>query len=65
MKQPEEIQVPQAQEIVEEDYKTKWIETEKQLKEAREEIAAMKTSKFWKLRSLWFKIKAALGFLSE
>ncbi len=40
-------------------------EYEKQLQESLEEIEAMKTSKFWKLRSLWFKIKASLGFPSE
>lgn len=34
---------------------------EKQLKDAREEIIAMKTSKFWKLRHRWFKLKKILG----
>lgn len=28
-----------------------------QLQQARNEIAAMKTSKFWKLRTIWFKFK--------
>lgn len=65
LKQAKEIKVPQTQKIVEEDYKTKWIETEKQLQEAKEEIAAMKTSKFWKLRSLWFKVKRTLGLATE
>lgn len=31
------------------------------LAETREKIAAMKTSKFWKLRTLWFKIKKIFG----
>jgi 2-polyprenyl-3-methyl-5-hydroxy-6-metoxy-1,4-benzoquinol methylase len=32
-------------------------ETERQFEAANVEIAAMKTSKFWKLRTKWFKIK--------
>ena len=32
-------------------------ETERQVEAANVEIAAMKTSKFWKLRTKWFKIK--------
>lgn len=32
-----------------------------ELEEARSEIIAMKTSKFWKLRSEWFKLKKLVG----
>jgi glycosyltransferase involved in cell wall biosynthesis/SAM-dependent methyltransferase len=32
-----------------------------QLQEARNQIQAMENTKFWKLRSLWFKIKTPLG----
>ena len=32
-------------------------ETERQLEATNAEVAAMKTSKFWKLRTKWFKIK--------
>ncbi|GBE95324.1 class I SAM-dependent methyltransferase [Nostoc cycadae] len=34
---------------------------EKQLQDAREEIAAMKTSKFWQLRGRWFRLKQMIG----
>jgi glycosyltransferase involved in cell wall biosynthesis len=32
-----------------------------QLKQSRETIQAMKTSKFWKFRKIWFKLKRFLG----
>lgn len=65
LKPAEEIEVLPTQEIAEEDYKTKWLETEQQLQEAKEEIAAMKTSKFWKMRSLWFKVKQTLRLSTQ
>ncbi|CCQ64037.1 hypothetical protein [Crocosphaera watsonii] len=33
-----------------------------QIHQAEEENAAMKTSKFWKLRTQWFRIKKIFGF---
>lgn len=35
--------------------------TKRQLEQARQQIAAMETSKFWKLRKSWFQIKRFLG----
>ncbi len=35
---------------------------QKSLEQAHQQIAAMKSSKFWQLRTTWFKIKQALGF---
>ena len=35
-------------------------QTQASLETAREEIAAMKTSKFWKMREAWLKIKGAI-----
>lgn len=35
-------------------------QTQIALQQEKGEIAAMKSSKFWKLRTLWFKIKAKL-----
>jgi DNA repair exonuclease SbcCD ATPase subunit len=40
-------------------------ETERQFKATNAEIAAMKTSKFWKMRSLWFKVKTRLGWPTD
>ena len=37
---------------------------EKQLRQATELIAAMETSKFWKIRSAWFRVKDTLGIKS-
>lgn len=39
----------------------KFKELEFQLQQSRERIAAMETSKFWRLRTLWLKIKRKLG----
>ncbi|NEO38056.1 MAG: methyltransferase domain-containing protein [Moorea sp. SIOASIH] len=40
-------------------------EAEAKLKVINVEIAAMKTSKFWKLRSLWFKFKGFVGLPTD
>ncbi|NEO47541.1 MAG: class I SAM-dependent methyltransferase [Moorea sp. SIO4A3] len=40
-------------------------ETEAKLKVMNVEIAAMKTSKFWKLRTLWFKFKRFVGIPTD
>jgi len=40
-------------------------ETEARLEAVTAELAAMKTSKFWKLRSLWFEWKRSLKLLSS
>ncbi|NEO16923.1 MULTISPECIES: methyltransferase domain-containing protein [unclassified Moorena] len=40
-------------------------EAEAKLKVINVEIAAMKTSKFWKLRSLWFKFKGLVGLPTD
>ncbi|EGJ30190.1 MULTISPECIES: class I SAM-dependent methyltransferase [Moorena] len=40
-------------------------ETEANLKVINVEIAAMKTSKFWKLRTLWFKFKRFVGIPTD
>jgi hypothetical protein len=34
---------------------------ESELQIAKERIAAMETSKFWKIRQIWFKFKKTLG----
>jgi hypothetical protein len=36
-----------------------------QLKQLEDEILAMKTSKFWKIRERWFKVKNVLGLPSK
>jgi hypothetical protein len=36
-------------------------EVEGQLREARERIVSMESSKFWKLRKIWFMLKRSLG----
>ncbi|MGK7887298.1 MAG: class I SAM-dependent methyltransferase [Crocosphaera sp.] len=36
-----------------------------ELEKAYKEIEAIKTSKFWKLRSLWFKVKKSIGLPTE
>lgn len=41
------------------------LHTQIQLKQAQEKIAAMKTSKFWKLRTVWFKFKTLIGFPTD
>ena len=41
------------------------VHTSVELQSAREAIAAMKTSKFWKLRTQWFKLKKASGLPGE
>ena len=40
-------------------------QTQSELYDANEELKAMKTSKFWKLRNKWFKIKKFLGLADE
>jgi glycosyltransferase involved in cell wall biosynthesis/GT2 family glycosyltransferase len=40
-------------------------QTQSNLHDANEEINAMKTSKFWKLRNKWFKVKKCLGLGNE
>jgi O-antigen biosynthesis protein len=40
-------------------------ETQSSLENAQSEIAAMKTSKFWKLRSKWFGFKDTLGLRGD
>jgi flagellar biosynthesis regulator FlaF len=38
---------------------------ETNLAESQQTIEAMKTSKFWKLRSRWFRLKQRLGLPAE
>lgn len=38
---------------------------EEQLQECYEKISFMETSKFWKMRTRWFKIKKSLGIVQE
>ena len=40
-------------------------ETRKELEEAQATIEAMETSKFWKLRTAWFKLKRAMGLTEQ
>ncbi|MFM7426279.1 MAG: methyltransferase domain-containing protein [Elainella sp.] len=40
-------------------------ETQLSLENAQSEVAAMKTSKFWKLRSKWFGVKGKLGLRTD
>ena len=47
-------------------YQAKSItQLEQQLRDAQGRIAAMESSKFWKLRSSWFRFKAAVGLPTE
>lgn len=46
-------------------YEQKVIQLQEQLTEKEQLIAAMMTSKFWKIRSMWFKIKNNLGLKGE
>jgi hypothetical protein len=39
--------------------------TQAQLHQAEQEILGMKSSKFWQMRSQWFKLRRALGLKSE
>jgi uncharacterized coiled-coil DUF342 family protein len=39
--------------------------TQQELDQARSQIAAMETSKFWKARTGWFKLKQILGLPHE
>jgi len=45
--------------------KEKADQSQSQLEEAQAEIAAMKTSKFWKIRSAWFQLKQTLKLTSN
>ena len=46
-------------------YEQKIIQLQTQLTEKEQIIAAMMTSKFWKIRSIWFKLKNSLGIKDE
>ncbi|MDJ0661019.1 MAG: glycosyltransferase family 2 protein [Crocosphaera sp.] len=43
---------------------TSVINQKHQIQQLQQELAAMKTSKFWKLRNFWFKLKKPLRFFS-
>jgi len=45
--------------------KSQLHKTQADLERARRQIAAMKTSKFWHLRSQWFKLKRHLGLAAK
>jgi hypothetical protein len=36
-------------------------QTQADLRQARTRIAAMESSRFWKLRRVWFRVKRSLG----
>ena len=40
-------------------------QTQTELQQTQTEIVAMTTSKFWKLRNKWFKVRKILGFVNE
>ena len=44
---------------------TELQQTQYELHHTKLEVAAMKTSKFWKMRSLWFKFKGLLGLPTD
>lgn len=46
-------------------YQDKLQQTQNQLIEATCKLEAMKTSKFWKLRAAWFKLKRAIGLSTD
>jgi hypothetical protein len=46
-------------------FQEEWRQAQAQLQEAHDRITAMETSKFWKLRSAWFRIKRKLGVFAE
>ena len=41
------------------------INVKKELEQAQNRVLAMETSKFWKLRSTWFKVRRKLGLAGE
>ncbi len=44
---------------------TQLQQTQAELHQAQQEILGMKSSKFWQMRSQWFKLRRALGLKSE
>ncbi|WP_416672044.1 glycosyltransferase family protein [Egbenema bharatensis] len=46
-------------------FQAEWQQSQEQLQQARDRISAMETSKFWQLRSAWFRVKQRLGVRSE
>ncbi|MBL1208675.1 sulfotransferase [Geminocystis sp. GBBB08] len=42
-----------------------FTQKEEELKNCQEEIISMKTSKFWRMRNQWFKIKGSFGMVKE
>jgi 2-polyprenyl-3-methyl-5-hydroxy-6-metoxy-1,4-benzoquinol methylase/uncharacterized coiled-coil DUF342 family protein len=51
--------------VLAERLKEKADQSQSQLEEAQAEIAAMKTSKFWKIRSAWFQLKQTLRLTND
>ena len=45
--------------------KTKLTNTNQQLNNTNQLVAAMETSKFWKMRTIWFRIKSGLGIKQQ
>ncbi|MGB7274703.1 MAG: class I SAM-dependent methyltransferase [Geitlerinemataceae cyanobacterium] len=41
------------------------VEMQQQLQQAKDRVSAMETSKFWKLRTQWFKVKKQLGLPTD
>ena len=64
---PLSLQQPDPEKLKERLRKTKdkLNQTQSELERLQSRIAAMETSKFWKLRSSWFKLKRSLGLTNE
>ncbi len=55
-----QVELVQSQQL-QESKSTELQQTQYELHHTKLEVAAMKTSKFWKMRSLWFKFKGLVG----
>ena len=59
-----QVELVQSQQL-QESKSTELQQTQYELHHTKLEVAAMKTSKFWKLRSLWFKFKGFVGLPTD
>lgn len=50
---------------IEDKYEALYKKQEKEIERLTEELEAMKTSKFWKLRTIWFQIRQVLGLTTD
>ncbi|MDJ0579618.1 glycosyltransferase [Crocosphaera sp.] len=63
--QSHQQEIHQYQHQKSQDFSVEIQQYQQHIQSLTEELEAMKTSKFWKLRSLWFKIKQKLGLPTD